>query len=465
MEDGMKVRKRRGLGALLAVSIAAAAPAAGHAAVLPPFGSDLTATPSLDTANGATQANPNPSGPHAVIPAPHNADDAAFWNTTLPGGAPTTSSAAGQVLTIKVKGCALEDTSAPTQLSQGVPVNTINFQDETPTPSQGAGSVSVGLVAPYFKLPFCTNTSDPTSGAENTSTINTYHPVHMCIDAGQVVSFYDIGGFIPNNSGAGWYPQGVPFDVIAPVSGATMNSYVGAQGQKEYAPGGNPIPGDGFGTERGEEVMIQYTVGTVDDAYGLCPGGKANEPTDSNTVTCVYDNSPEPGATPCPGYGSGSSGGGGGGGTGGGGGGIYKLKPGTPTLTGGAFTGVSRKRPVISFTATAGANTGGVTQLTIPLTSGFAYAKRAATLIKGIVVKNGSAKLPFTARLSKGVLILTLKSPAPGATVTVSYPGLTCSSAEAKKVKLRHVQHIRLTVTVTEANGTSKTLTFRAPAR
>jgi hypothetical protein len=62
----------------------------------------------------------------------------------------------------------------------------------------------------------------------------------------------------------------------------------------------------GFGQEPGEELDMQLTEGTVEDAYGLCPGGKATEPSDSNTNLCVAENNPPAGYTPCPGYTSGT---------------------------------------------------------------------------------------------------------------------------------------------------------------
>ncbi len=455
----------------IAAAITAAcvvAPCVASATILPPFGSDLSATPSLDTANGATAANGNTSvKPPTITPAPHDAADAVFWNTTIPGGS-NTAPAGGQVLQIKVKGCAIEDTTAPSQLSQGAPVNTINFQVVTPTPNIGPGTVATANIAPYLQMPFCSNSADPTTGAISTSTVTTYEPVHTCISPGQEVAFYDIGGFISDSSGHYWYPQGVPFDVIAPVKGAAMNSFVDAIGQTEYAPGvttTDPNPATaGFGAEANQEVMLQVIMGTGDDAYGLCPGGKANEPpTGSNQIICVYDHYPTNGAQPCPGWAPPAGGSSGGGGTTGSGGGST-IKPGRPALTAGGFTGVAHKHSVLKFTVTAGSNTGGVKQLTVPLPSGFAFAKLMATLTKGIAINDGAGKLTFSALLSKGVLVLTLASPSPVATVTVSSPALTCSSVEAKKVRLRHVQHIRVTATVKEANGTSKTLTFRAPA-
>lgn len=87
--------------------------------------------------------------------------------------------------------------------------------------------------------------------------------------------------------GAGpWYPQGIPLDVIARSKRSALASYVGIDGV--YGPASPANATSGFARETGEELMMQLIEGTGNDAYGLCPGGHANEPLTSNRIICDY---------------------------------------------------------------------------------------------------------------------------------------------------------------------------------
>ncbi len=277
----------RGTSRVLAILIALGAMSAtgASAKILAPWGSNLAGTPTLDTANGASRANHEHSTEHTVYPDPHDGADFTLWNVNLPG-AEAHAPSGGQIRAIRVKGCAVEDHSAPSQLSAGTPVNLIDFQSLV---SQRDGSSKSIATAPDFTLPFCSDSRHPASGRISTSTVTTFHPIHMCVARGGTVSFYDIGGFVPNPNGQGWYPEGVPFDVIARVEGASMDSFADADlANGTYAAGSSPRgSGSGWGREHGEELMLQVSEGIGPDAYGLCPGGTANEPGDSNAVVCV----------------------------------------------------------------------------------------------------------------------------------------------------------------------------------
>jgi predicted actin-binding protein len=279
------LRSRWLLPALVAALLALPAAADGSTTT---WGSNLSVTPTRDTANN-------------ISPAGHNAEDTSVWNTTI-GGSDTApyAPAGGQVLSVSVKGCAVEDLSAPpSQTSQGVPVNTILFQTLQP-----GGNMNVTATSGEFQLPFCSASVTP-------DTVSTFVPVHMCIAQGATVDFHDIGGFIPAQGGKGpWYPQGVPFEVLAPatVPLSSVASWIGV-GVSTYGPGVygpqelNPA-GAGYGSVRGEELQLQVSEGTGEDAYGLCPGGKAVEPTNSNTVICVIGGGSTEGHPPCDGNGN-----------------------------------------------------------------------------------------------------------------------------------------------------------------
>src|ERR1700760_98508 len=143
------------------------------AKILRPWGSRLAQTPTLDTANGASYRTGDRPTRHVLNPYPHDGADLALWNSRIRQGR-ATAPAGGQVLAIRIKGCALEDTSAPSQLSAGVPVNQINFQALAPT---GSGFTATAVAA-GFRLPFCSNTAHPARGRTSTHTITTFHPIH-----------------------------------------------------------------------------------------------------------------------------------------------------------------------------------------------------------------------------------------------------------------------------------------------
>jgi hypothetical protein len=233
-------------------------------------------------------------GQNTVPPNPHYGEDTTVWNLHSPSGSSSvTAPAGGQILDVKIKGCAVEDTSASSQQSQGVPVNDFNIVTEAPgTASDGKATYQNAEVSSGNLLPFCGN------GVSN-STITTYHPIHLCVAAGQYVSFHDIGGFIPYDSATGqgpWYPQGVPMMILAPAPGAATDSFVAGADNAQTMP--DPNGQGNFASEPGQQVMMQIIEGTGDDAYGLCPGGHAIEGSD-NTIVCVQDHNPEQGATPC----------------------------------------------------------------------------------------------------------------------------------------------------------------------
>lgn len=281
-------------------------PAAAGATVLPAWGSDLSSTPNYDTANGYYQGGTfntsgNPGSANAISPQDHSGDDTAIWNT----GSAFTAPQGGQVLAIRVKGCAWEDPTVASdpssqngtgpdgqQYSGGVNVRWLDFQ--AIRPQTGGGYVQDGQTAAGFLMPFCSNSSDPTTGSVTTSSVTTFTPIHLCIQQGDTVDLYDIGGYIPNSGGAGWYPNGVPFLVInGAARGQTMDSFVHAQSSPSNFTGAN------LASEANEELQLQVVEGVGDDAYGLCSGGSANEASNSNQVICVYHSASAEGYPTC----------------------------------------------------------------------------------------------------------------------------------------------------------------------
>jgi hypothetical protein len=310
----------------LAAAIAALILAAPARASMVTFGPNLATgpAPTLDTANGAAAAYDDEplslwnttqkagsgnadeaistaysvgcvrgysgEGTYGCTPWFHSGADSTVWNTSAISAAPQ----GGQALEVDLKGCTVEDTSTGnTQASpngQGgfEASNSIQFQTLTP---QAGGAYEADATAGIFQLPWCSDSANPAdpSAATNTSTITPFHPLHMCISAGDTVSFYDLGGTVYPNRGPAFYPQGAPFDVIAQMAHAGTDSFADADvAGGVYTPGSRPR-GDnsGWGLEPGQEVMLSVIEGSGDDAYGLCPGGNAVEPSNSNTVICL----------------------------------------------------------------------------------------------------------------------------------------------------------------------------------
>src|SRR5207248_3233250 len=101
-----------------------------------------------------------------ISPYVHDGADIALWNTRVTGGS-ATAPRGGQVLAFRIRGCAVEDDTAPVQLSLGVPVNTIEFQTLT---RQRDGSYKSDVTAGTFRLPFCSDSADPPRGRVSTRT-------------------------------------------------------------------------------------------------------------------------------------------------------------------------------------------------------------------------------------------------------------------------------------------------------
>jgi len=206
-----------------AVAIALAAPASAMAAKIV-FGSKLKASA------GTAFAEPV---------------DSTYWSTKLSGGAKSHVPGTGQILSVRVKGCAAPGTGG------AAPVTTVLFQDLRPT---GGGAVQVQVTSSPFNLPVCG------SAGAGASTVTSFQPKDMCARKGDFVGFDDIGG-----AGTG-FPAGVDYNVFGSSSGASTSSFTkaGATGN-----GATLTPTK----HAGAELLMQMTLGTAKDATALCPGG------------------------------------------------------------------------------------------------------------------------------------------------------------------------------------------------
>src|SRR5271154_3464772 len=191
------------VGALIAGVFALVAPASSGAAITT-FGSPLSVPATLNTAEGLdyqgtnTQVPPSPEAPNGVYHTFHFGADTALWNATP--SVPVT----GQALKISLEGCAQASEGGPAPLTQ------IHFQDISPLAGGGA---KVNLTSQGFEIPVCGQ------GGASGSTISSYEPTNLCVSQGDYVAFNDEGGYVENV-----YRNGVPYEVVGGVRGATMVS-------------------------------------------------------------------------------------------------------------------------------------------------------------------------------------------------------------------------------------------------
>jgi hypothetical protein len=207
--------------AVMCVGSATLAVPAGGQAALVTFGSSLSAPATKAEAHGA---------------------DSAFWDVSLAGGGASSAPASGQITAIRLKGIALSSGSKP-------PRTSVHFQDLRP---HGQGSVRVVSTTSTFHV--------PASGDPNQT--STFHPVNFCVHRGDYVDFNDQGGFVPSS-----YPQGVPYQMFAAVSGSVTDFYTRSGGTLNGAVfAGAP--------HQGEELLMQMSLATGSNATPLCGGSK-----------------------------------------------------------------------------------------------------------------------------------------------------------------------------------------------
>jgi hypothetical protein len=226
------------------------------------FGSPLAVPASKDTANDLNYQGSDVPLPGSVFHIPHDGADGALWNVQLPAGDPT-APADGQVVRVRLEGCAKSNGPAP--LTQ------IHFQSLSPIAGGGA---KVELTSQSFDIPVCG------AGGASGSTVSSYDPINLCVARGDYVDFNEEGGFVGAQSGPPPYPAGIPYMVIGGVTGATMDSFIrnnGTGNGATFSPT-DTTNHDGFASNPGEELMLQATLATGPDATPICPGGTKGVP-------------------------------------------------------------------------------------------------------------------------------------------------------------------------------------------
>jgi len=217
------------------------APASATAAILR-FGSSLRIPGSLTTDNLDYQGINTPYGSR-VIHTTHVGADTALWNVVVSGGR-ATAPANGEVQEVSLEGCAQPAGGGPAPLTQ------IHFQTLAPT---GGGAVKVELTSQSFELPVCGQ------NGVSRSTVSAYKPNGLCIDRGDYVAFNDEGGYVEN-----FYRSGVPYEVIASMRHARMDSFVKGGGTGNGAVLSPSVTGaaEGFAADPHQELLLRATLVT-----------------------------------------------------------------------------------------------------------------------------------------------------------------------------------------------------------
>jgi hypothetical protein len=250
--------RRATLPALVAVALL---PTANAGAATKVFGSSLSLPATLNTAENLSYPGVNtlvpvsPEAPNGVFHTFHFGADTALWNLAKHAIAPE----AGQILKIRLEGCARPSPGGPP------PLREVHFQALSPFAGGGA---TVNLTSQGFEMPVC-------GEGANSSTVSTYEPTNLCVNRGDYVDFNDEGGYVENI-----YRNGVPYDVLGSVRGATTDSFIRNNGTGDGANLEASYVGamEGFASNANEELMMQMELGTGADARYVCPGGSKDAP-------------------------------------------------------------------------------------------------------------------------------------------------------------------------------------------
>ena len=109
------------------------------------------------------------------------------------------------------------------------------------------------LTSQPFDVPVCGQ-----NGA-GCSTVTTYNPVNLCMVQGDYIDFNDEGGFVEK-----YYRSGVPYRVLAPAQGSSMDSFIkgGGTNNGDTMSSGERSSMEGFASERNTELMLQVEFAT-----------------------------------------------------------------------------------------------------------------------------------------------------------------------------------------------------------
>jgi subtilase family serine protease len=143
------------------------------------------------------------------------------------------------------------------------------------------------------------------------------------------------------------------------------------------------------------------------------------------------------------------------------------VAPGNPQLsTAHRLSGLGKGRPKLTFSVAAGAFAPALESVTIRLSGGLGFAKKAKSVTKGVTVKSASKKVAFSAKVKGGALIITFRVAVTGASVRLVGPTITISKSEATKIRMHKVSKLTISLKATDASNRTTVLrvTFKKPS-
>jgi subtilase family serine protease len=132
------------------------------------------------------------------------------------------------------------------------------------------------------------------------------------------------------------------------------------------------------------------------------------------------------------------------------------LKPvGPPALSKLSFGNIGKGKAKVSFTLTQGTGAPAIRSFSISLPKGLSFAKKTKTLSKHISLKGTK----YSLKLSRGVLTITLRTPASKVAFSIGAPATLVSRSLKHKVHTHKVKSLSIGVKVLDAGGHATRLT------
>lgn len=138
--------------------------------------------------------------------------------------------------------------------------------------------------------------------------------------------------------------------------------------------------------------------------------------------------------------------------------------PGKPQISKAhSLSGLGKGKPKLTFTLGAGSFAPALKSVAIKLPGGLSFAKKTKSLTKGVTVRSGAGKVPFTLALKRGALVVVFKATVTQASLTLVSPAISISKAEAAKIRRHKVKKLTVSLKATDASRTttSFSVTFK----
>ena len=137
-----------------------------------------------------------------------------------------------------------------------------------------------------------------------------------------------------------------------------------------------------------------------------------------------------------------------------------------------SLTGVAKRKPRLAFTLAAGASVQPLQTIAVSLPAGLSFSSKKKSLAHDVTIKGAKGRrLRFTAKVSHGVLEITLKTASAKAQVAITSPELSATKGLTNKVKKseagKHRKPVKLTIKldVTDTQHNSAGLSLKLTAR